>query len=291
MKYLHLLRNTSKKILDVYGGNILPIDLDRIHAREFVKWFESHVQKMKQEGEVISKDIENLSLGPKRFVSCFKGYIVNGFRFHTAEHEKFRKTQNSGVFLSAETSSFDTGNNASPAIKNVEYYEVLDDIVALQYREWRQIFLYKCHWWSVKSPGKKIDEFGFTSLDFTRTIAKDESFILAKQALQVFYVKDNRDKNRRIVLNMQPRDFYDMGIQEVELIQEESSRANDNATTTNKNETATVNTVEVDNWTRNEIEGEELIRSTAANDDDDSADDSNSDPSDYLSDCEQDDLV
>ncbi|RZC81597.1 hypothetical protein C5167_044170 [Papaver somniferum] len=52
-----------------------------------------------------------------------------------------------------------------------------------------------------------------------------------------------------------------------------------------------VNTVEVDNWTRNEIEGEELIRSTAANDDDDSADDSNSDPSDYLSDCEQDDLV
>jgi hypothetical protein len=38
-----------------------------------------------------------LSLGSKRKVKCYNGYIVNGYVFHTEEYGDRRKTYNNGV--------------------------------------------------------------------------------------------------------------------------------------------------------------------------------------------------
>ena len=42
---------------------------------------------MRHEGAV-SKHILSLSCGPSASVTCYKGYIINGFIFHIREREK-----------------------------------------------------------------------------------------------------------------------------------------------------------------------------------------------------------
>lgn len=47
-----------------------------------------------------------LAHGPNTSITCYKGYFVNGFKFHTEEREKRRKIQNSEVVVIVKTSSF-----------------------------------------------------------------------------------------------------------------------------------------------------------------------------------------
>ncbi|KAJ8624700.1 hypothetical protein MRB53_033230 [Persea americana] len=151
-------------------------------------------------------------MGSIRVVRCFKGCIVNGFRFHTKDHERQRKTQNSGVFLTAETLSFASERDPNPLIGNVGYYSVLNDVIELKYLG-RNRLLFKCGWWDVNNHGGrgiKQDEYGFTCVNITRTLSTNEPFILASQAQQVFYVQDTIDANWRVMIKIQPRDLYDM---------------------------------------------------------------------------------
>ena len=55
-----------------------------------------------------------LSRGSNTLVTCFKGYIINGFRFHIKDYEAKRKTQNSRVVAIAETSSFASAQDMNP---------------------------------------------------------------------------------------------------------------------------------------------------------------------------------
>lgn len=50
------------------------------------------------------------------------------------------------------------------------------------------------------SNGLKVDEFGFTLVDLRRIGHKNDPFILASQAKQVFYVEDQVDRRWPIVL-------------------------------------------------------------------------------------------
>lgn len=208
---------------------------------------------MKKKGENISEQLDILSLGPSRYCFSYKGYIVNGFRFHTKDHEIRRKTQNSGVFVSAETTSFSSARDVNPVTGVVGYYGVLEDIVELVYSNENRIILFKCGWWDVMSRlGMKKDEYGFTTVNFTRTLAANEPFILASQAQQIFYLQDNMDENWRVVLKTQPRDLYDMG-SEFEPIQ-------DNRSCTHLDVSNIPDDAEaINSWTRDEIRGIEVI--------------------------------
>ena len=74
-----------------------------------------------------------LSRGPNTLVTCFKGYIINEFRFHTKVYEEKRKTQNSGVVVVVETSSFASARDMNPTTGDVPYYGVLTEVVELHY--------------------------------------------------------------------------------------------------------------------------------------------------------------
>ncbi|RVW72866.1 hypothetical protein CK203_057205 [Vitis vinifera] len=101
-------------------------DVDLIHTREFISWFEERIIQMRHEGP-ISEHILSLSRGPSTSVTCYRGYIINGFRFHTREREKGKKTQNSGVVVTAEVSSFASARDKNPIPGHVSYYGVLTD--------------------------------------------------------------------------------------------------------------------------------------------------------------------
>ncbi|KAK4260517.1 hypothetical protein QN277_003616 [Acacia crassicarpa] len=66
------------------------------------------------------------------------------------------------------------------------------------------------------SRGLTTDDLGITSVNFSRPIhtsqsEDDESYILASEAHQVYYVTDERHKDWNMVVHVKPRDIYDMG--------------------------------------------------------------------------------
>ena len=63
----------------------------------------------------------------------FKGIIINGYRFHTKDRERKRRTQNSGIVVTAGTSSFSTTRDQNPIFSDVTYYGILKRILELDY--------------------------------------------------------------------------------------------------------------------------------------------------------------
>ena len=151
-----------------------------------------------------SDELIALARGPNKIVNRYNGFIINGFKFHTRERKKFRKTQNSDVMVEADGKS---------------YYGALKDIYELDYYEKFKVVLFRCDWIDINSPrGLKQDANGFTLVNFSRLIhtgvlLKDDPFIFSSQARQVFYVQDAKDKDWFTVIKTKPRDLYDMGNQ------------------------------------------------------------------------------
>ena len=64
--------------------------------------------------------------------------------------------------------------------------------------------------------GKKVDNLGITSVNFWRlfhtgALPDDEPYIVANEAQQVYYVPDPKNKDWHMVIQVKPRDVYDMG--------------------------------------------------------------------------------
>ena len=82
--------------------------------------------------------------------------------------------------------------------------------------------MFQCDWVSlIEGKGIKKDAFGFTLVNFSQLIHKgnnirDEPFIFASQAKQVFYIQDPLNENWKIVVNAISRVVYDLGAEPVE---------------------------------------------------------------------------
>ena len=78
--------------------------------------------------------------------------------------------------------------------------------------------LFKCTWVDDQNMrGYKTDEFGFLMVNFTHSIhggdeMMDEPYVLASQAIQVFYVEDKRSKNWYVVIKIKASDVFDANI-------------------------------------------------------------------------------
>lgn len=135
-------------------------------------------------------------------MTCFSGHVVNGFRFRIEDIDEGCRTQNCGVYVVGDIGS---------ELEYVEYYGVLTEILELQYLTGKRVVVFRCRWFDVhdREKGSKVDEFGFTSINFQRILKTDEPFILANQASQVFYAIDNVNKGWHVTVKMQPRDLYE----------------------------------------------------------------------------------
>lgn len=60
----------------------------------------------------------------EELMALANGFIINGFRFQTKNLEKKRKTQNSGVFVIAKTTSFSSANDSNPTVRDITYYGI-----------------------------------------------------------------------------------------------------------------------------------------------------------------------
>ena len=105
----------------------------------------------------------------------------------------------------------------------VPYYGKLMDVIELVYNGFT-VPLFKCQWANTTNPrGIKKDKLGFTSINFVRLIhtgehQDDEPYIKVSEAQMVYYVEDEKEKGWCIPVHLKPRDLYDMGEDDEEIM-------------------------------------------------------------------------
>ncbi|KAL8122118.1 hypothetical protein AgCh_018747 [Apium graveolens] len=118
----------------------------RRHTARFWDWLREEVGKMVE----VSSDLGVFALGPNRTTRRFTGYVVNGYRFHTSDRDSRCTTQNSGVYLTAQTTSFSSSRDENPIVGDVSYYGSIEDIIELDYWGLFTVVLFKCRWMAEK---------------------------------------------------------------------------------------------------------------------------------------------
>ncbi|XP_028057181.1 uncharacterized protein LOC114261174 [Camellia sinensis] len=205
--------------MDELEGQGLTNMQERLES-EFHTWFLKYVTKLQVEGTMdASNQLMNLARGLDYRVTRYNGCIINGIRFRTQDCDMYRKTQNSGVVVKGDHKG-----------KPIDFYGVIREIIELKYLGGNSVFLFKCNWWDVGNEkiGIKVDEFNYISVNVTKTWYKDEPFVLACQAEQVFYLKDTKwGNNYRVVQRVLPRAIYDILVKENEEEAEEEDKDKD----------------------------------------------------------------
>ena len=187
--------------------------IDTMVHRGFADWFTKIIRNEPNP----PPSLVNLAAGPFEYVQRYSAYNVNGFHFRTVARDGSRLTQNSGVFGSFGTRSYASRNDAQARLGEVHYYGKLVDILVLNYNGAFPVPLFKCDWADTRGKrGKNVDVLGITSVNFSRlfhtgALPDDEPYIVADEAQQVYYVPDPKNKDWHMVIQVKPRDVYDMG--------------------------------------------------------------------------------
>ncbi|TYK20855.1 transposase [Cucumis melo var. makuwa] len=154
------------------------------HNRSFSRWLSTWVAlALEVPKNSITPSLRWIAHGPSPDVTTYSGYIINGYYYHTKRRDDIRRVQNSGVSITATTMQVSSSKDKNPVIVIGLTIEV------------------------------KVDELGFTMVDLKRIGHKSDSFILATQAKQVFYVQDSANPEWSVVLTSPQRtieeDFFE----------------------------------------------------------------------------------
>ena len=143
-------------------------------------------------------------MGPNPIARRFTGYVINGYRYHTKFRDSKCTTQNSGVFLTALTTSFASSKDENPITSEVSYYGAVEDILEIDYYGEFSVVLFKCCWYHDEK-----ELYGLTRVNFNRLRHKSDPYVMASQVQQVFYIEDPVEKGYYNVIKKLPRDWSD----------------------------------------------------------------------------------
>jgi hypothetical protein len=99
--------------------------------------------------EEVDGDLFSLACGPDLRVRKYSSCIVNGMRFNTVDHNKNKKTQNSGVMSQSTYNGHVT-----------DFFGTLKEIIQLDYNA-RSVVLFKCDWFKLDGKRTELKDDGF----------------------------------------------------------------------------------------------------------------------------------
>ncbi|CAI8603650.1 unnamed protein product [Vicia faba] len=170
----------------------------REHNQSFIQWFKDHIySKFDLDLASIIERLRCLAYGLSLLVFSYSAYTINGCTFYTKEQDDKSTVQNSGVTVVAEAMHISSMNDLNHKYANLSYFGVIEHIWMFDYEKF-QIPIFGCKW--VYNSGIRMDKSGLLQVDLNRVGYKDEPFILASQAKQVFYVTDLTSTKWSIVL-------------------------------------------------------------------------------------------
>ncbi|XP_010490056.1 PREDICTED: uncharacterized protein LOC104767772 [Camelina sativa] len=166
----------------------------KMHTEKFVDWLK---KKISLDSDIHEETLKWLAYGPRSSTRSYTGYIVNGQRFHTSSVD--RKSQNSGILYEATAVCRSSAKDTSQVVVMVSYYGRLTDIILLDYNVF-YVPLFRCQW-AVMGNGVKVDD-GFTlvNLNHSQISFLRDPYILASQAKQVFYSREDETSSWYVVM-------------------------------------------------------------------------------------------
>ncbi|CAA7045655.1 unnamed protein product [Microthlaspi erraticum] len=176
-----------------------------------------------------------LAFGPRRVAQSFKGYVINGHRFHTDDVK--RKTQNSGVSYEAFSMCRASAKDNRHMADIVTFYGVIKEIILLDYHMF-QVPLFKCTWANKGNGLKEEDGFTLVNLHMNQSAFLHDPYILPSQAKQVFYSREDESSPWYVVMRAPPRGYHELETEEelvsstlsVQQIEEEGDPSSDDET-------------------------------------------------------------
>ncbi|XP_074321972.1 uncharacterized protein LOC141659093 [Apium graveolens] len=218
--HLHVLQNNDevypyivmhKEYLDeIYRGKKKSVHwLMGEHNRLFADWFEKKVSsEMKGNPDAVSETIRWLAGKPSFSVLTYQGFSVNGVRYFTKDRDDAWVVQNSGVSVVAKAVQVSSAKDLNPIESDITFNGIILEVWELDYHEFKApLFLCK---WAENDKGIKIDDLGFTLVDFNRQGHKKDKYVSVDQVNQVFYIKDPVDPTWSIVLTSTTRDYQEL---------------------------------------------------------------------------------
>ncbi|KAL5764358.1 hypothetical protein ACOSQ2_016952 [Xanthoceras sorbifolium] len=146
-------------------------DIEKKQEMEFYRWFSK-----RKEGSIgVTEDLKILSNSPEKLVTRYIECVINGIR-----------TQNCGVLVKVEHGG-----------KSIDFYRVLKDIIEVSYLGQNRVVIIKCDC--------------IMSVNIRNIWYKNESFVLACQTQQIFYLNDIKlGDDWRVELEIEKEDELDL---------------------------------------------------------------------------------
>lgn len=118
-------------------------------------------------------------MGPLSSVRSYSAYFINGYNFHTSEHGQGRATMNNGVCTRC-TSYTDV---------STDFYGKLEEILELTFHGAAalKVVLFRCDWVDPIKGMRVNNKYHSAEVNFRFLYKKNEPFILAQQAEQVYF--------------------------------------------------------------------------------------------------------
>ncbi|XP_074577237.1 uncharacterized protein LOC141833653 [Curcuma longa] len=153
-------------------------DFDRYCDEEFAPWFKSYVYD--NQAHLEHEFLFHLSWGPKALVRTWPAYFINGYIFHTQEYGMGKSTMNSGVCVQSSENDRASASN--------DFYGLLDEIIEIEYPgPEMKVILFMCRWFDPIRGMKVHPQYKLVEINHKRFYRRYEPFVLAQQAIQVFY--------------------------------------------------------------------------------------------------------
>ncbi|GJY70698.1 hypothetical protein Tco_0474401 [Tanacetum coccineum] len=190
MKETRLTTDVMQAVVWFVLNNSPEVDADILAYREespdnvetsFPAWFNYKIRE-KKVTDGCSEELFSLACGPTS-ACTYPACIVNGVKFVVHERDILHTTQCSGV--------------STPGLDGEMYYGQLEEILELTYIGHRKVVLFRCKWFDTINPKNHttrnrrsyIDQ-GIHHILTDREFHKNNQYILATQATQVFYLQD-----------------------------------------------------------------------------------------------------
>ncbi|CAA7022586.1 unnamed protein product [Microthlaspi erraticum] len=180
----------------------------KYHNERFSQWVKEKIPTNSKEH---STRLRWLAFGPRRIAQSYKGYVINGHRFHTDDVK--RKTQNSGISYEAFSMCRASAKDTRHMADIVAFYGVIKEIILIDYHMF-QVPLFKCVWANKGNGLKEEDGFTLVNLHMSQSTFISDPYILASQAKQVFYSREEGSSPWYVFMRAPPRGYHELETEE-----------------------------------------------------------------------------
>ncbi|KAI5352661.1 hypothetical protein L3X38_005552 [Prunus dulcis] len=106
------------------------------HNSTFIQWLRFKVQsELEEDNHGVSENLRWLAAGPNMAVPLYRSYLIKGIKFNIKAQDNVRTTQNSGVYLLAQTMQVASAKDKNPILSNMGFYGVIQEIWDLDYQK------------------------------------------------------------------------------------------------------------------------------------------------------------